>query len=38
MIEVLAEQLQEVNKVIETQTRVSDVSFKDALVLVRFYD
>ena len=38
MIEVLAEQLQEVNKVIETQTRVSDVSFKDAFVLVRFYD
>ena len=38
MIEVLAEQLQEVNKVIETQTRVSDVSFKDALILVRFYD
>ena len=38
MIEVLAEQLQEVNKVIETQARVSDVSFKDVLVLVRFYD
>ena len=37
MIEVLAEQLQEVNKVIETQTRVSDVSFKDELVLVRFH-
>ena len=38
MIEVLAEQLQDVNKIIETRTKVGDVSFKDALVLVRFYD
>ena len=38
MIEVLAEQMQDVNKIIETRTKVGDVSFKDALVLVRFYD
>lgn len=38
MIEVLAEQLQDVNKIIETRTKVGDVSFKDALVLVHFYD
>lgn len=38
LIEVLAEQLQDVNKIIETRTKVDDVSFKDALVLVHFYD
>lgn len=38
MIEVLAEQLQDVNKIIETRTKVGDVTFKDVLVLVRFYD
>lgn len=38
MIEVLAEQLQNVNKIIETRTKVGDVTFKDVLVLVRFYD
>ena len=38
LIEVFAEQLQDVNKIIETRTKVGDVSFKDALILLRFYD